>query len=380
MDAFFAAVEQLDRPELRGKPVLIGHPSPRSVVSTASYEARPFGVGSAMPMVTARRRCPEAIIVPPRFERYSEVSQTLMEAFRSFSPLVEPLSLDEAFIDLTGAEKLWGTPQEAGEKIKKAVFEATGGLRVSVGISSTKYVAKVASDHNKPDGLTIVPPESVQDFLWPLPIDQIWGVGKRSRELLLKFGLLTIRDVAQSDPIWLEQQLGSLGKHIYQLSHGIDARNVITDHDAKSIGAEYTLSEDISGETSIRPHLLRAANRIGPRLRKKGVIAKGIRVKLKTVRFQIITRQMALTRPSANAQSLYRAACELLARFDLDGRFRLVGMAAYDLEEPIDESQMSLFDDAQDKAERQRDQLEQQIDGIHEKFGAGALRSASELE
>jgi DNA polymerase-4 len=379
MDAFFAAVEQLDRPELRGKPVLIGHPSPRSVVSTASYEARCFGVGSAMPMATARRRCPDGIIVPPRFDRYLEYSRMIMKVFHDFSPLVEALGLDEAFIDLTGTEKLWGPPQEVGEKVKAAILEATGGLKVSVGISSTKYVAKVASDHDKPNGLTIVPPTEVKAFLWPQSIASIWGVGKLGRKRLSQLGLRTIRDVAQSDPVWLKQSLGSLGDHIYQLCHGIDPRPVITEHDVKSVGAEFTLAKDISGESAIRPHLFRAAEQIAPSLRKKHLVAKGIRVKLKTTGFKIITRQIAMTRPSSNAKSLYQAGCELLDRFDLEQDFRLVGMAAFDLHTPIENVQFDLFEDPGSEKERDRNRLDQEIDNIRSKFGKDALKPASEL-
>ena len=187
MDAFYAAVEQLEHHELRNKPILIGHPGLRGVVATASYEARVHGVGSAMPMALAKKKCPEAIVVRPRIERYAKYSKKIMQVFRDFSPVVEPLSLDEAFIDLSGTEHLWGSVEEIGEQLKEAVFKATGGLRVSVGISSTKYVAKVASDHNKPDGLTIVSPEDAKSFLAVLPVSRIWGIGKNLNNFFRKF-------------------------------------------------------------------------------------------------------------------------------------------------------------------------------------------------
>ncbi|HVS23171.1 MAG TPA: DNA polymerase IV, partial [Gammaproteobacteria bacterium] len=191
MDAFYAAIEQLDDPALRGRPLLIGPPSARGVVLTASYEARPFGVGSAMPMARARRLCPQALVVPPRFERYQEVSQSIMELFASFSPSVEPLSLDEAFLDMTGSERLFGSPEEIGRRLKQAVRDATGGLTASVGISGTKYVAKVASGHAKPDGLTIVAPADAADWLAPQPVRNLWGAGPKTVERLERLGLAT---------------------------------------------------------------------------------------------------------------------------------------------------------------------------------------------
>jgi len=213
MDAFYAAIEQHDRPELRGKPLLIGGDSPRSVVSTASYEARPFGVGSAMPMVVAKRKCPQALIIAPRMHRYVEVSRQIMEVFDTFSPRVEALSLDEAFLDMSGAERLFGAPIDMARAIKAAVRDRTG-LCVSVGVAASKYVAKVASDIKKPDGLCVVQPQDTLTFLHPLPVSRLWGVGKRAEEQLGVLGLATIGDVARSDPTWLRGVLGSMGDHI----------------------------------------------------------------------------------------------------------------------------------------------------------------------
>src|SRR5690554_1235536 len=200
MDAFYAAVEQLDDPSLRGKPILVGPPSARGVVLTASYEARPYGVGSAMPMALARRRCPDAVVVPPRFERYQSVSRIVMRVFREFSPAVEALSLDEAFLDLTGSERLLGAPEVVGRRLKDAVREATGGLAVSVGISATKFVAKVASGHAKPDGLTIVPPHTAAAWLAPQPVSRLWGVAAKTAARLEALGYIRVGDVARADP------------------------------------------------------------------------------------------------------------------------------------------------------------------------------------
>jgi DNA polymerase-4 len=208
MDAFYAAVEQLDDPALRGRPLLVGSASGRGVVLTASYEARPYGVGSAMPMAKARRLCPSAVIVPPRFDRYQDVSRTIMDVFYDFSPEVEALSLDEAFLDMTGSERLFGTPESIGRRLKTAVREATGGLTASVGLSATKYVAKVASGYRKPDGLTVVAAEEARAWLAPFPVSRLWGAGPKNQARLHNIGLHTIGDVADADPIFLSRQLG----------------------------------------------------------------------------------------------------------------------------------------------------------------------------
>jgi DNA polymerase-4 len=236
MDAFYAAVEQLDDPALRGRPLLIGSASARGVVLTASYEARPYGVGSAMPMVAARRLCPQALIVPPRFERYQEISAAIMRVFADFSPHVEALSLDEAFIDMTGAEGLFGDPEAMGRRLKDGVREATGGLTASVGLSGTKYVAKVASAFRKPDGLTVVPPETAKTWLAPMPVSRLWGAGQKTEPRLHALGLRTIGDVAAADPKLLAKQLGKLGLHFYTLAQAQDPRRVDGHRPSKSIG------------------------------------------------------------------------------------------------------------------------------------------------
>ena len=226
MDSFYAAVEQLDDPALRGRPVLVGPDSGRGVVLTASYEARPFGVGSAMSMAQARRLCPEAVIVPPRFKRYQALSKIIMAVFSDFSPIVEPLSLDEAFLEMTGAEGLFGDPEDMGRRVKAAVREATGGLAVSVGLSGTKYVAKVASDFSKPDGLTVVPPASAREWLAPLPVSKLWGAGRKTQARLETFGFRTIGDIADADPAFLVDRLGKMGAHFFSLAHAKDPRRV----------------------------------------------------------------------------------------------------------------------------------------------------------
>jgi DNA polymerase-4 len=228
MDAFYAAIEQLDDPTLRGRPVLVGPPSSRGVVLTASYEARPYSVGSAMPMARARRLCPDAVIVPPRFDRYQEVSATIMEVFSNFSPDVEALSLDEAFLDMTGSEQLFGDPESMGRQLKSAIRDVTGGLTASVGLSASKYVAKVASAFQKPDGLTVVPPEDATAWLAPLPVSRLWGAGPKTQRRLHDLGLYTIGDVASADVRFLSAKLGRAGTHFHTLAQADDPRPVIT--------------------------------------------------------------------------------------------------------------------------------------------------------
>lgn len=375
MDAFFAAIEQLDRPELRGKALLIGGTGPRGVVSTASYEARPFRVGSAMPMAVARRRCPHAVVLPPRFERYRAVSSVVMRTLGSFSPLVEPLSLDEAFVDMTGCEALFGEPRAMGEAVRNAVLDATG-LTVSVGVSTSKYVAKVASDFEKPQGLTIVGPESLREFLHPLPIDRLWGVGPRTRERLETHGMHTIGDVAAAPLEALERWLGSLGPHLHALARGIDDRAIVPEREAKSIGSEHTLDEDVAGEAAIRPWLLRAADTVAGRLRSERLAARGVRVKLRTTDFRLHTRQTLLGRPTHATRPIVEAADVLLREFDLQAPVRLVGVAAFELEGSGEGDQLDLFE-APHAVRDER--LDRTLDAVRERFGERAVTRARNI-
>lgn len=371
MDAFYAAVEQLDDPGLRGKPVLVGPKSRRGVVLTASYEARPYGVGSAMPVGAALRRCPDAIVVGPRFDRYQEVSSQVMDILADFSPRVEALSMDEAFVDMTGAERLFGTPREMGLKIKQAVREATC-LDISVGVASTKYVAKVASAEDKPDGLTVVPADRAKAWLAPLPVSRLWGAGRKTVPRLQALGLSTIGDVATADATALAR-LGSLGAHFHALANARDPRGVRRTRVAKSIGSDRTLVADISRREDIELHLRRAADRIGRRLRAKRYVARGVRVRLKTQRFQMLTRQRKLRKAVDLGGELMAAGQSLLGQFDHPGPFRLVGMAAFDLAEREGQRQLDLFED---HAARE---LETTIDGLMHRFGRGVLMRARDL-
>ncbi len=372
MDAFYASVEQLDNSDLVGKPILVGPQSRRGVVLTASYEARPFHVGSAMPMAEALRRCPHAIVVPPRFERYTELSDKIMSVFRDFSPEVEAISLDEAFLEMTGSEHLFGPAAEMGQAIRDAVLAATG-LHVSVGVAASKYVAKVASGICKPRGLLVVTPEETVSWLARLPVARLWGAGPKTQEKLTRFGYQTIGDIAAANPAELRHQLGSAGSHFYELAHGRDPRRVEGSRRSRSMGSERTLNEDVVAREDIARHLQRSADRIARRLRKKDLRAGGVRVRLKTTRFKLISRQCTLTAPSDVAQELFEAGISLLDRFDEAGPFRLVGLTAFDLIRQTTATQRDLFSDEKER------RLETTLDALTARFGDDVVRRARDM-
>jgi DNA polymerase-4 len=372
MDAFYAAVEQLDDPGLRGRPVLVGPRSGRGVVLTASYEARPFGVGSAMPMARALRLCPQAVVVSPRFERYEAVSRALMAVLTDFSPRVEAISLDEAFVDMSGAEHIFGPPAVMAARLRQAIRDATG-LPASVGISGTKYVAKVASGLAKPNGIEMVPPERAAEWLAPLPVDRLWGAGPVTRKRLLAAGCSRIGDLASADPRRLEQHLGSSARHFLALARGEDPRVVARRRTARSMGSDRTLNRDVSDRQEIVRHLERAADRLGRRLRRKRYLAHGVRIRLKTTDFKLLSRQRHIL-PTDAGGDLLAGALQLLDRFPHRGPFRLVGLAAYDLERVDVPVQLGLFDGS----DRQR-RLEAAIDAVLERFGDGAVRRARDV-
>jgi len=369
LDAFYASAEQLDDPSLLNLPLVVGPRSKRGVVLTASYEARVFGVRSAMPMAEALQRCPNLVAVPPRFERYQELSQQMMDAFADFSPQVEAISLDEAFIDMSGATEIFGQPDEMARKIKASVQQATGGLTISVGVAATKYVAKVASAFAKPDGLTIVTPEAVVDWLDPMPVSKLWGAGPKTVPRLERIGLYTIGDVRRADSDWLKRMLGSQGLHFQRLASGQDLRPVARRRSGRSMGSDRTLTENVSSTEEIAEHLRRSAERIGSRLRAKGLLACGVRVRLKTRDFKLLSRQCLLPDPSNSSSRLYRSGLELLDKFDENEEYRLVGLAAFDLLHESDPFQPDLFTE-----DTKKTSLERTIDAVDEKFGSGSNR------
>ena len=280
MDAFYAAVEVLDDPTLRSKPVIVGGGKERGVVSSASYEARKFGVHSAQPTATAMRLCPHGIFLPVRMQRYKEISQRIFEIFHGFSPLVEPLSLDEAFLDVTDSIRLFGAPAVIAKKIKQQVVAKTG-LTVSAGVAPSKFVAKIASEIQKPDGLTIVPQRKVRDFLDPLCIDNLWGVGKATHKALSHLGVKTIGDLSRVPAELMVRRLGKHGLHLHLLAQGVDEREVEPERQVKSVGHEETYSEDIRDMAVARKELLALATRVARRLRLHGFVGRSIILKVK---------------------------------------------------------------------------------------------------
>ena len=373
MDAFYASVEQRDNPELRGKPVIVGGSVQRGVVTAASYEVRPFGVRSAMPMARAVKLAPHAIVVRPRFNAYAAASEQVFAIFERYTPLIEPLSLDEAFLDVTASVGLFGTPADIARRIRKEIA-AELNLPASAGIAGVKFVAKIASDAAKPNGQREVRPEETVAFLAGLPVSRLWGVGAKTEETLVRAGLKTIGDVAARDVAWLEARLGSSGRHLWELAHGIDTREVVPDRAAKSVGAEETFDEDLTGLESLKPHVHAQALRVGRRLRKAGVQGRVVQLKLKFSDFTLITRRVTLPSPTDDGQALYRAALELLQRAHEDKPVRLTGVSVQSLDD--DEPQLGLFPTAPPRSSK----LNAALDKIAERFGTKAITTADIVE
>ncbi|HEY4185594.1 MAG TPA: DNA polymerase IV [Polyangia bacterium] len=367
MDAFYASVEQRDQPALAGKPVIVGGHPQRGVVLAASYEVRPFGVRSAMPMAQALRRAPTAIVVPPRFSAYVAASEAVFAIFARFTPLVEPLSLDEAFLDVTGSRSLFGDAATIARTIR-AEIARTLHLQASAGIATVKFVAKIASDAAKPNGQHEVAEGDTLAFLAPLPISRLWGVGQKTEVALRRAGLHTIGDLARANPARLEQRFPG-ARHWWELSQGIDVRPVIPDRAAKSIGAEDTFDEDRE-PTELSPHIHAHASRVGRRLRRAEVKARVVQLKVKLSDFTVVTRRTTLDEPTDDGQTIYRAAMELLTRVNVPGRVRLTGVAAHDLS--ATDAQLGLFALPPSRTAR----LNAALDRITTRFGNDAVTTA----
>jgi DNA polymerase-4 len=375
MDAFYASVEIRDRPEIAAHPVIVGHTGGRGVVLSANYIARRFGVRSAMPVSRAQRLCPHAVFVPPRHAMYSAVSREVMAIFRAVTPEVEPLSLDEAFLDVTGAVRRVGTPATIGLLIRGQVRDELG-ITCSVGIATTKFVAKLASVHCKPDGLLVIPADGVLDFLHPLPVSALWGVGQRTGAVLARLGLRTVADLAHAPVSTLERELGrATAAHLSALAWGRDGRRVEVGPHDKSVGAEETFGTDIADPEQIRRELLRLAGRTARGLRSSGYVARTVSVKLRRADFKTFTRSRTLPEPTDVAQKIYATACELYAASGLaDGvLLRLVGVRASGLSPAsLAGTQLALGE----RADAWRE-AETAIDKITRRFGSGALRPGS---
>jgi len=366
LDAFFAAVEQRDRPELRGKPVIVGgDPSGRGVVSAASYEARRFGVHSAMSLAEAVRRCPDGVFLPVDGRRYQQASRDVMAVLRRFTPQVEPISIDEAFLDVTGSRELFGDGEAIARLIKVAVREEVG-LTISVGVATTKLVAKIASDLRKPDGLVVVPPGDEAGFLAPLPISRLWGVGEKTAVVLADYGVRTIGDLAALAPDVVIRRFGKHGGSLVERARGIDADPVHLGDPAKSVGHEHTFDADTRDPELIERTLLGMADGVAGRLRSAGVRASTVAVKIRDSSFRTITRQRTLPEPTDMTEPIYHAALEL-ARPEVRGiRVRLLGVTASNLGE---REQLGLFptDDPRHRAAIEA------ADALRRRYGEGAV-------
>lgn len=376
MDAFFASVEEADDPTLKGKAVVVGA-GPRAVVTSANYIARTFGIRAAMPVAQARRLAPHAIFLPNRHYRYGEVSSEVMSIFRDFSPLVEPLSLDEAFLDVTGATRLIGTAREIGNQIR-ARIENELQITCSVGISTTKLIAKLASSRCKPNGLLEIPQERVLDFLHPLPVRELWGVGPKTAEALIRLGLETIGDIAQTPPHTLIRALGAgQGESLYELAWGRDPREVAESVVDKSIGAEETFAHDLDESEELLAQLLRVTERAARRLRDQKLAARTISIKIRFSDFTTITRSKTIDLPTNSTQEIYDQVRRLFNALALvRARVRLVGVRLENLE-----SDQGLLEQltlgSREKGWRQVDKA---LDRARRRFGGGALKPARLLE
>lgn len=374
MDAFFAAVEQRDHPELRGKPVIVGAPpDQRGVVSTCSYEARVFGVHSAMPSREAYRRCPQGIFVAPNMDRYEEASRNVFAIFERFSPLVEPLSIDEAFVDVTGSRTLFGSGEEIAKKIRAAIRSEVG-LTASIGVAGNKFLAKLASEKAKPDGLFVVPEgrEAIVRFLGALKVGALWGVGKVTAEALERAGFKTVADIQKADRAYLERLLGSgLAQHLTALAFGEDAREVETEFEEKSLSREYTFLTDCRDRNEVREVLKNLADEVGRRVRAHGHFATVGRIKLRWADFKTITRQAPFDAAVCDDFSFRAMAVRLFDAEKLVQPVRLIGFGASGFTEGRRE-QLSLFDD-EPEAREKREKLCRTVDALREKLGEGAV-------
>ncbi len=373
MDAFFALVEVRENPSLAGKQVIVGYDGNRGVVLSATYEARKLGVHSAMPMSRALRLAPNAIVVEPDHEKYSEVSENVMAIFESITPLVQPLSVDEAFLDISGAQKLMGTPSQIGEVIRARVSDEQG-ITCSVGVASTMFVAKLATNFAKPDGLHVVPADKVIEFLHPLPIGALWGVGEKTAEQLSRLGLVNVADIANTPVKTLTRVIGqAAAEHLYELSWGRDPRVVTPNQAEKSIGAERTFESDIDDPEEILAQILDLSNKVAKRLRAASYFSRTITIKVRFADFTSVTRSKSLPASTDLATDVYATAKSLFEAMHLQrARIRLVGVRATGLV-PTSESSVQLEFSDRDSGWRE---AEEAIDQVSLKFGNSAVKPA----
>jgi DNA polymerase-4 len=376
VDAFFASVEEILDPSLKGKPLIVGaRPEQRGVVASASYAARAFGVRSAMPTAQALRLCPQAIVVPPRHEVYGEYSARMMAILSEYSPLIEPLSLDEAFLDITGCEARWGSPEELAHGIQKRL-EVELGLSVSIGLASNKLVAKIASGLEKPHGFVVVPQGREAEFLAPLPVERLWGVGVVTAKSLHEMDVFTIGQLAQLPVAQLEARFGRRGRDLYRQARGIDDSPVVAEREEKSLSREVTFAEDIGDWQVLKKTLLSLSEDVARQLRRRELRGRTVKLKLRYADFKTLTRQVTMEAPTDLEQVIFDQAARLLERtWDRHKKVRLIGVGVSKFE--LEERQLSLFEGTgEGKVERLR-RLDQAVDRIREKYGEEAIQRAS---
>ncbi len=373
MDAFFASVELVDRPQLRGRPLVVGG-SERSVVLAATYEAREFGVHSAMPMAQAKRLCPHLIVLPPDQARYREVSKRVMETLREVTGLVEQLSVDEAFLDVSGALRRLGRPSQIGARIREQI-EQEHGITCSIGIASTKFVAKIASVHAKPNGLLVIPQRAAVPFLHSLPVRSLWGVGAKTQESLARYGINTVAELAEADVQLVQQAVGrASGAHLYDLAWGRDPRAVEPTRAERSIGAETTFERDVFSTQQIEEKLLSLTDRCASRLRTQGLMARTISIKVRTNDFRTLTRSRTMPNPSDGTQEIYQYAKTLFAGIDLGGLpVRLIGVRAEGLVSRTEVAVQPTFEESLTGAAGTQREVESAMDLVRQKFGSSAI-------
>jgi DNA polymerase IV len=375
MDAFYASVEQLDNPELRGKCVIVGGASNRGVVSAASYEARKFGVHSAMPIFQAKEKCPTGVFVPPRIARYKEISVKIMSILREFTPLVEPVSIDEAYMDISGCEMLHGSPHKIAEKLKIRI-KSSVDLTCSVGLAPTKFLAKIASDMDKPDGLTIITQGRVQPFIESLPIRKVPGVGAMTHKKLDAMGIKTLGDVRCYSETVLFERLGKFGKRLVELAAGVDSSPVVPTSEHKSVSTETTLGTDTTDRKLLAEYLLRQSVDVAKQLRKLEVMAKTITLKIKHADFKQVTRSTTLSIPTRSSKSIYAESVRLLGNYSIKKKIRLIGVGTSGLACRGTPVQIGMFDGATQKGDRW-EKVDRAVDSIAEKFGNAAIKRAT---
>lgn len=376
MDAFYASVEIRDNPKLAGLPVVVGgSPQGRGVISAASYEARKFGIFSAMPSSQAVRLCPNVVFVKTRMEHYAKISKQIREIFFRFTSLVEPLALDEAFLDVSGCEKLFGDGPSIARQIKDAI-QTELGLTASAGVAPNKFLAKLASDLDKPDGLVVVPSDDIEGFLNPLPIDRVWGVGKQTLKKFHRLNVKTIEQLRGLDRKTMQQFFGINSEHFWQLSRGLDTRAVVPDRIAKSVSHETTFSYDLVDREPLRAWLLELTQQVGRRLRRYDIRGRTVQIKIRFSDFRTITRSVSLGEPSSSSEELESAVADLFERIEIVDGVRLVGMGVSNLTSN-DTTQKMLFDNEQRSRNSRLDEMQDQL---KDRFGHDAIRRGTSVE